>query len=304
MPARRILVTGASGFLGRHCVTALAQAGHQVIALAREPAGFPAGIATLACNLLEAHSRDQAIATAEADCLVHFAWAADPRDRWHTAKNLDWIAASLSLAQAFAAAGGRRFVFVGSCAEYDWAGETLSERTTPLRPATLYGAAKAATGMALAAAAGALGIGVAWPRVFFCYGPGEPSGRLVADLVAGLSRGERVACTDGEQRRDFMHAADIGRAVAEITLADLSGPINIAAGEAIPVKRLIGEVAHALGRPDLVDLGAISRPATDPPLLGADNARLRALGFVPRFDLAAGVRDTIAAFRAEQAAAA
>lgn len=303
MAAGRILVTGASGFLGRHCVTALAEAGHQVIALSREPTGFPAGIETLACDLLDADARSQALVTARADCLVHFAWAADPRDRWHTPRNLDWIAASLALAQGFAAAGGRRFVFVGSCAEYDWAGGTLSESATPLRPATLYGAAKAATGMALTAAAGALGISVAWPRVFFCYGPGEPCGRLVADLIAGLSRGERVACTDGEQRRDFMHAADIGRAVGEVALSDIGGPINIAAGEAIPVKRLIGEVAQALGRPDLVDLGAITRPATDPPLLAADNARLQALGFVPRFDLAAGVRDTIAAFRAEQAAA-
>lgn len=306
MVAKRILVTGAGGFLGRHCVAALADAGHEVIALGREPAGFPAGIEALRCDLLDARSRQDAIAAAAAgaECLIHFAWHADPRDRWVTPRNLDWIAASLALAQEFAAAGGRRFVFVGSCAEYDWSHATLSEHDTPLRPATLYGAAKAATGMALGAAAGALGLTFAWPRVFFCYGPGEPRGRLVPDLIAGLSKGERVACTDGEQRRDFMHAADIGRAIAEIALSEWQGPINVASGQAIPVRRLIAEVADALGKPDLVDLGAIARPANDPALLAADTVRLEALGFVPRFDLESGIADTIAAFARERAPAA
>ena len=299
MAARRILVTGASGFLGRHCVTALASAGAQVVALSRNGGAFPDGVEVLGCDLLDPASRRHALGAARAECLVHFAWHADARDRWRTPANLDWISASLALAQEFAAAGGKRFVFVGSCAEYDWSQPLLSETDTPLRPATLYGAAKAATGMALAAAADALGIGFAWPRVFFCYGPGEPSGRLVLDLIAGLSRGERVACTDGEQYRDFMHASDIGRAISEIALGDGIGPINVATGAAVAVKQVIGEVARQIGRPELVDLGAIVRSPSDPPLLGADISRLQALGFVPRFDLASGIADTIAAFRAD-----
>lgn len=306
MTARRILVTGASGFLGRHCVAALAEAGHRVIGLARRPGAepLPGAVEVLPCDLLDPASRAQALAAAKADCLIHFAWHADPRDRWLTPANLDWVAASLALAREFAATGGTRFVFVGSCAEYDWSHSLLSEQDTPLRPATAYGAAKAATGLALSGAAGALGLAFAWPRVFFCYGPGEPRGRLVPDLIAGLLKRERVACTDGEQRRDFMHAADIGRAIAAIALSDWQGPINVASGEAVAVKALIAEVAGALGRPEQVELGAISRPPSDPPLLAADTASLAGLGFSPRFDLAAGVRDTIAAARAVEEAAA
>lgn len=301
MPAKRILVTGASGFLGRHCVAALAEARHHVVGLSRSGRSLSGGTESIACDLLDTSSRAEAVRAAEAEILIHLAWHADPRDRWHTLANLDWVSASLGLARAFAASGGKRLVFVGSCAEYDWSHELLSETETPLRPSTLYGAAKAATGMTLAAAAGPLGISFAWPRVFFCYGPGEPQGRLVPDLVAGLSRGERVACTDGEQRRDFMHAADIGRAIAQIALSGVQGPINVATGQDVAVKELIGKVARAMAQADLVNLGAIPRPAGDPARLAADVRRLRALGFVPRFDLDSGVRDTINAYRAQAA---
>lgn len=304
MGAKRILVTGASGFLGRHCVEALAQAGHHVIGLSRSGLTLPGAADSIACDLLDASLLNEAVRAADAEVLVHFAWHADPHERWQTLDNLDWVSASLALARAFAASGGRRFVFVGSCAEYDWSHELLAEAETPLRPATLYGAAKAATGLTLAAAACPLGISFAWPRVFFCYGPGEPPGRLVPDLIAGLSRGERVACTDGEQRRDFMHAADVGRAIAAIALSDAEGPINVASGEDVAVKELVGKVAAVLGKPELVELGALTRPAGDPARLAADIRRLKALGFVRHFELDRGVRDTMAAFRTRAGATA
>jgi nucleoside-diphosphate-sugar epimerase len=294
----RILVTGASGFLGQHCVRASADKGHHVIALNRTGITPAGATESLPADLLSADEVAKAVKAARADVLIHFAWHCDPRDRWHTLANLDWLKASIDLARCFAEQGGKRFLFVGSCAEYDWSSSVLSETATPLRPATLYGASKAAAGMALSAAAGALGLSFAWPRVFFCYGPGEPPGRLVSDLLAGLSRGDPVKCTDGEQQRDFMHAADIGAAIAAVATSSLQGPINIGSGQAVPVRDVIHLVASALGQQSLVKLGVIARPADDPPRLVAEIGRLQSLGFRPRFDLSSGVRDTVANWRA------
>jgi nucleoside-diphosphate-sugar epimerase len=294
----RILVTGASGFLGQHCVRASAESGHHVIALNRTGIAPAGSTESLSADLLSADEVAKAVKMARADVLIHFAWHSDPRDRWHTLANLDWLKASIDLARCFAAQGGKRFLLVGSCAEYDWSSGLLSETTTPLRPATLYGASKAAAGMTLSAAAGALGLSFAWPRIFFCYGPGEPPGRLVSDLLAGLSRGDPVKCTDGEQQRDFMHAADIGAAIAAVAISSLEGPINIGSGQAVPVRDVIDLVAGALGKRPLVKLGAIARPADDPPRLVAEIGRLQSLGFRPRFDLGSGIRDTVANWRA------
>lgn len=295
----RCLVTGANGFLGRHCVAALAAAGNDVVALSRGGAPVAGAAETMACDLLDADAARTAVSAARAQCLIHLAWHADPRDRWHTPANLDWLAASVALARAFAEAGGARMVFGSTSAVYDWTHERLIEDETPLRPATLYGAAKAAVELALGAAAPALGLEFAAARIFFCYGPGEPSGRLVRDLVDGLAAGRRVACTDGVQERDFLHATDIGAALAAIAVSDLSGPINVASGEATAVRAVIGTVARIMDGEALVDWGAVARAPSDPALLVADVARLVALGFVPRYGLESGVRDTVAAMLAE-----
>lgn len=289
----RILVTGASGLIGRAAVAELAAAGFDVVALSRT--GTVAGAErTMAADLLAPDAAAGIVQQAGASHLLHLAWAAG-RDRWGGLANLDWVAATLALVRAFAAAGGRRAVLVGSCAEYDWtAGEVFAE-DAPLRPATLYGAAKAATGTLVTAAAPALGLSLAWARPFFVYGPGEGEGRLLGDLAAGLRAGRPVETTDGLQERDFLHTADLGRGLALLAGSDLQGAVNLGSGRGVAVRDLILGAARALGREDLVRLGARPRPPGDPARIVADVTRARReLGFTPRIGLAEGLADALA----------
>lgn len=281
MKRKRVLLTGASGLIGRQTSTALAALGFDVIPVSRRGPG-------LRGHLL---ADPEAVASAaHADLMVHLAWHDGP-DRMNAPANLDWVGASLRLLSAFAAAGGRRVVMVGSCAEYDWQGPGRMDEATPLRPASIYGAAKAATALASIAGAQTLGLSLAWARPFFCYGPGEPEGRLIGDLVRGLAAGQPIACTDGLQRRDYLHTDDLGRALAELMQSPVEGPVNVGSGEAIAVRDLIGAFARAAGREDLIRLGAIDRRPDDPPLIEADVTRLREeVGFAPRYDLESGVR--------------
>lgn len=293
--SQRIIITGASGFLGQHCCRVFAASGWQVIALSRSGGPDIDGVESVVCDLLDPAQTGAAISRLKASHLLHLAWHDAPRDRWTSPVNLDWVAASLALARAFAAAGGERLILAGSCAQYDWSqGPVLSEAETPLNPASLYGAAKLALSDLLQTASGSLGISVCEARIFFCYGPGEPAGRLVPDLIAGLRAGTSVPCTDGLQIRDYLHAEDIARALAMIAASDLSGPVNVGSGEGLAVRTLIAEVADQLGRPDLPQYGALTRAADDPPELCADVTRLQALGFAPHFDLQSGVADTLA----------
>jgi len=297
MTAPVALVTGATGLIGRQVIAPLDALGFRVLAASRSGRGV-GGAEGVALDCLDLSSVAGAMARARATHLVHLAWHDGPQDRWTAAANLDWVGASLGLLRAFAGAGGRRAVLVGSCAEYDWskaAAGPLAE-STALRPATLYGAAKAATGLAAMAGAGALGLSLAWARPFFCYGPGEPEGRLFGDLIKGLAAGRPVDCTDGRQRRDFLSTFDLGRALAALLASPVAGAVNVASGAATPVGDVIAALAGAMGRADLVRLGARARPASDPDLIVADVSRLRAqVGFRPTDDLASGVAATLRA---------
>ena len=154
------------------------------------------------------------MAEVEPTHLLHLAWNAEPGRYWTTPENLAWVQASLALYRAFAAGGGRRAVFAGTCAEYDWSRAAVCrEDETPLAPATLYGAAKQGLGSTLCAHGAEHGPSTAWGRVFFLYGPREHPQRLVPAVVRGLLARERVAVTHGRQVRDFMHVADVARRV-------------------------------------------------------------------------------------------
>ncbi len=289
----RVLITGATGLIGRMTVAPLAAKGFEIVALSRRGPVSGATV-TIECDVLDPVARSAAIQSAGASHLLHLAWHDAPDDRWSARQNIDWVAATLLLVREFVEKGGKRAVCVGSCAEYDWTEETLRE-DTPLRPSSLYGNAKASTGTLLTSAAPDLGLSLAWARVFFCYGPGEPPGRLLGDLLLGLSRAEPVPCTDGLQERDFLHTHDIGRALAAILDSDLTGPVNVASGQAIPVRQLILTAAELMGRRDLIQLGAKKRPPNDPDRLVADVTKLASLGFQPEFDLTTGLEDCIRA---------
>ena len=279
------LLTGATGLIGRHCAAPLRAAGFEVLSASRS------GTGGIALDLLDRDAVTQAIAQHRPSHLIHLAWHDGP-NRYHDPANLDWAKATLDLARAFRDAGGQRAVFVGSCAEYDWSSGPVFTEDAPLAPASLYGAAKVAAAKALANLEGAPAH--AWARVFFCYGPGEPKGRLLGDLISGLRAGDPVDCTDGEQARDFLHVADIADALVAIVQSDMTGPVNIGTGQAMKVKTLIGEVAAQMSRPDLIRLGARPRPADDPAEITADVSRLKAAtNWTPRLDLAAGIRDVL-----------
>jgi nucleoside-diphosphate-sugar epimerase len=263
------------------------------------PESAEGGVTWHAADLLAADAPERLVSELAPTHVLHLAWNAEPGVYWTTPENLRWFEATSALYRAFAAAGGRRFVGAGTCAEYDWAHAVCREHATPTAPATLYGAAKHGVGAALCAYGATHGPSTAWGRVFFLYGPHEHPNRLVPAVVRGLLAGETVAVTHGRQVRDFMHVADVGAAFATLVAReDVQGPVNVASGEPVSLRELIGLAAARIGGAGSIDFGAREAPAGEPPVLLADATRLRdEAGFTPRFDLPAGLDDAIAWWR-------
>jgi nucleoside-diphosphate-sugar epimerase len=290
----KVVLTGPSGFIGRHVLRHLLAAGFEVHTLDIKP--LPAGLAVPnhhIVDLLDSGQVRNLMARVRPSHLLHFAWYVTPGKYWTSLENVRWLEASLELLQAFLANGGERSVMAGTCAEYDWTGPgLLHEEQTPLRPATLYGACKSALYRLHASLSAQSGASAAWGRIFHLYGPFEHESRLVPSVIRQLLEGRPAACTHGRQIRDFMHVDDVARAFVELLRSPLQGAVNIATGRAVAIADVAQAIAGVARRPDLLLMGALPDPAGDPPLLVADTDRLGSLGFRPAFSLEQGIRDT------------
>lgn len=279
--------------MGSAVVRSALARGHEVHVIARRPASAPTGAVFHAHDLLTG-APTTLLREIAASHLLHLAWIATPGQYWTSADNRTWATSSLTLLEAFAEAGGERALVAGSCAEYDWsAGGVLAERTTPLRPGTPYGRAKLDLHQATQRLA-TRGLGLAWARLFFLYGPGEHPDRLVPYIVRQLLAHQPADCTAGTQIRDFLYVDDAGEALLSLVEATTTGAVNVASGDGTPVKVVAEKLGRLIGRPDLIRLGTRPTPATEPPVLVADIARLRdEVGWSSRTTLTDGLAQTV-----------
>lgn len=273
----RVLLTGASGFLGRHVLAELRRRGVEVVAVGRtRPAGYVGEF--IAVDLLHADAA-AVVAHARATHLLHLAWYAEHGAYWTSPLNLRWLEASVRLTEAFCTGGGQQLVAAGTCAEYDWASGYCREDDTPLIPATLYGTAKDATRRLLAAICAAAEVPFAWGRVFLPYGSGEDPRRLIPSLIDVFQGRREPFGVNAVAYRDFLHAEDVARGFVCLLFAGASGNYNIASGQPMRIAEVVSRVAGALGGDARRVLDLSSARPGEPELLFGDNRKLKALGW-------------------------
>lgn len=261
-----VLLTGASGFVGRQILHALLAQGCQVTAVCRpgRAGELPAGVAVIDSEDAFAESAawwQQACAGQR--CVVHAAWYVEA-DYLSSPLNLHCLQGTLALAQGALAAGVRRFVGVGTCFEYDVNYGVLST-ATPLLPRTAYASAKVAAYLTLSSYFAASDCQFAWARLFYLYGPGERPARLVPHLHACLAAGEPVALSSGRQIRDYLPVTEAGARIAALALSAHTGAVNVCSGEPITIRQLATDIAAGYGRVDLLRFGARPDNPFDPP---------------------------------------
>lgn len=294
---KRVLVTGATGFIGRGALAPLLAADHEVHAVSTRPAPrwSPPGVVWHRADLLRGGS-EELLRSVRPARLLHFAWDAEPGSFWTSEANLRWVEASLRLLSAFANVGGERVVMAGTCAEYEWRDEThCLENGTPTIPKTLYGSAKNGLRNIADAHSRQRSYELAWGRIFFVFGPFEDERRLGGSVASALAAGQVARTSHGEQVRDFLYAPELAEAFVAILCSEVTGSVNVASGRPVLVKDFVRALAEAVGRPDLVELGARLVAADEPRVLTADVSRLRdEVGWQPTRTLAEAASDAMA----------
>lgn len=294
---RRLLLTGARGFIGSRLAGRLERAGFEVH---RATSGAAAQPNEHTVDLLDPSGVTRLVDELRATHLCHLAWITIPGVFWDSPENDRWADAGLHLLEEFAAAGGERALVAGSCAEYDWSEGVCRESATPLRGESAYARAKIRFFLESEGWTNRTGVSLAWGRVFFPYGPGEPAEKFIASVVRSCLADEPARCGSGRVERDYVHVDDVAGAIEALLASDARGPVNIGSGTAHSLASIARRIGELTGRPERIELGAREDPAGEAPLLVADIDRLRnEVGYEPKFDLEAGLRSAVAYWQSE-----
>ncbi|CAD5912548.1 Putative UDP-glucose 4-epimerase [Planktothrix rubescens] len=301
---KKVVVTGAKGFIGRHTLKNLRDRNFEIHAIVSK--NVP-DIDLNNChwhlaNLLDINQIQQLFEQLKPTHLLHFAWCYSmPGKYWQAEDNFLWVQASLAMLKQFQAQGGQRVVISGTCAEYDWNYGYCSEFLTPKNPSSPYGICKNALQEMLQSYAKLTNLSSAWGRIFLPYGLYEYADRLVPSVICSLLKGEPARCSHGRQMRDFLYVQDVADAFVALLESDVTGPVNIGSGQPIAIKDIVYKIGEQMGRPDLIQLGAIPAATNDTPLVIADVKRLSdEVGFQPTYNLERGIEETINWWRSDR----
>ena len=287
----RILVTGGAGFIGAHTVSALLEAGHEVVVLDDLSTGQRDRLPEV--PFLKGDVRDQVTvfrALRGCDAVVHLAARSSVPDSFRDPVGVESVndLGSATVLDCAWRRGIRRVVLASSASVYGQ-GEPLHERL-PLAPRSPYAASKVAM-EALGAVYRERGCAVASLRYFNVYGPGQRDG-VLPTFLAQLHRGEPLSVDgDGRQSRDFVHVLDVARANVQALAWD--GEVNIASGRSTSILDLIDRVSQVLGRP----LSRVHGPPRelDSTCCTASTLRAREWGWGAQISLDAGLRGMLLA---------
>ena len=289
----KILVTGATGFIGSAFSKLALSQGHEIggmmLPTEQPPVHVPVSDQMIWIKGTLAELPWREIEAFRPDACVHFAWIATPGvylESPENEKHLEW---SLGLAHRLKGLGLRQFVGVGTCIEYKITNAPLNEETTPVDPTTLYSRCKNALRETLEAESRKDGTQFCWGRVFYPYGVGEHPARLCSSLIQKFRRGEKLVLKTPHSTKDYIYIDDLAAAILLTVEKQFQGTINWGTGVGISVREIADAVAAMLGRPGLV--AEVSPPEIDP--LGyvvADATRLRSLGWRQQFSLEQGLQ--------------
>ncbi len=268
---RRILLTGASGFVGKQVLKSLAKEDVSIRVITRGAQDhFFAQYENISevihtNNLFTESNIWYEEVCQDVDIIIHVAWYAEPGKYLESPLNLECLAGTLNFAKSACKQGIKKFVGVGTCFEYDLTNSSPLDINAPLNPQFLYSIAKVNAFLLLSKYFKNENIDFLWTRIFYLYGEDEDERRLVAVLRKKLSLGESVDLTSGTQIRDFLDVKIAGSMISSAAMGMNVGPFNVCSGEGQSIRELAENIADEYGKKELLNFGAREDNLADAP---------------------------------------
>jgi nucleoside-diphosphate-sugar epimerase len=282
----KVMITGATGFVGRYVAKELERQDIEYVSVQR---GMASDDRTIQMDLLGTNEFEALFEKFKPTHLIHVAWYAEYGKYWDSELNLQWVLATRRLVEAFCSSGGQHVVITGTCAEYDWTQGYCVEDVTPLKPKSLYGICKDTTRRVIELVVEKHGVSMSWARVFFPYGPGEASQRLIPSLFNAFKGGVLPFGVNASSYRDLIHVEDAARALLACTQSKFGGAVNICSGKPVQISNVVDAVAKINKCNPEIILKLAPKNQENNYFLVGDNKKLESLGWKQEIELEQGL---------------
>jgi nucleoside-diphosphate-sugar epimerase len=304
---KRVLVTGATGFIGSNLIGGLLDSGYRVVAIDKDPMKgsriekYAQGVEFFQINLLEEEKLLEFVKRISPSHVVHLAARIDVRRDSGIVRQImqDNFGATLNLYNSLLKVNGlKRVVAISSADVYGQNEPPFTEDMTP-KPVSAYGLSKAAISFLCSMYYRLYALPVVELRPFLVYGPGQTNAQFVPAFIRNCLLGkEKIPLTPGNQTRDFVYVGDLVEAILLGLKAQqgvLGEAFNICSGEEVSIKEAAQLIAQLTGFPGKVEFGAEPyRPNESMHFFGLNAKAQRLLGWAPSTGLAEGLKQAIA----------
>lgn len=289
---KKVLVTGATGFIGSQVTAELLRRGYEVHALvySKYVAEQPHFVQHT-MNLMDTQAVSTFLSEHKFENLIHLAWYVGPKCHVHNL-NLDWVVATLNLLKAFAENGGKVFSANGTVSEYDFSYGYLTEDKSPIENQSLHGVCKSAFYKIASSYCKQNNCQFKWPRIFNLYGPNEKPQRLMPSVINSCLKGEDVLVSDCLKFQDYLHVEDTARGIVDVFESNLQGAVNICSGQPVQLRTIVNKIAELTDFKGNILWGAIPAAFGDDVVVG-NNEKLKSIGWKPKYSLEDGLKQTI-----------
>jgi len=293
-----IIVTGGSGFIGRHCLEELVNKNYEVHVLGRSSIASITRVNWHSVDLFDLSKVSDLMGLIKPNYLMHLAWEVEPGLNLNSDNNEKWYNLSKEIIKIFYQNQGERVLVSGSGFEYDLYQKRLNENDTPLIPNNEYGKNKKKLFSFIQNYANEHNSSYVWARIFFAYGPGQKSQSLLPYVISRIIENNKVETTDGNQQYDYIYIKDVATALVLLLECNYNGAVNVSTGNVIKLKDMVLRIAKYFNKENLLLFGAINRPVGTPDyILGENNLLKKLTCWEQKYDADKGIMELINYFK-------
>ena len=291
--SQKILLTGATGFIGKNVCSELIKRGYTVFATYNSiPLTEMGGLVQIKLDLFDTQAVKKFLEENRFENMIHLAWYTG--EKCHSSDiNLDWVSLSINLLKSFKENGGKKALMAGSVSEYDFSYGYLKENLTPLDNPSLYGKCKSSLYQIAKTYCEQNGIDFKWARIFNLYGPDEKESRLMPSVIHSILNNEDVKVSSCTKTQDYLHVFDTATGIVELFESKVHGAVNISSGIPVKLKVIVEKIAELMDYKGKISYGAIPANFEDNFVVGCNEKLINEVGWTQKYDLEKGLKQTI-----------